>query len=162
MAVVVDGVPDAAGAVQPRTREELDRFAALVRSAIGFDERRGDRVTVDGIRFLAEEPLGSRADAVTEDGGLTLWLGLGALLVALVAIVAWLLLRQRAAANRLDVTLAPSAAEELPLEVEALEPELPAQRAKLMHLASINEVIDERPEEAVVILRSWIQESLHT
>jgi len=41
-----------------RSKEELDRIAALVRSAIGFDQRRGDQVEVVNLRF-AEVPTGS-------------------------------------------------------------------------------------------------------
>ena len=55
VAVVIDGSPTADGAV--RSSAELDKIAALVRSAVGFDERRGDAVTVESVPFLAaEEP----------------------------------------------------------------------------------------------------------
>ena len=40
---------------QDRTKEQLDRIAALVRSAIGFDQKRGDQVEVVNLRF-AEPP----------------------------------------------------------------------------------------------------------
>ena len=39
----------------PRSKEEIDRIAALVRSAIGFDAKRGDQVEVVNLRF-AETP----------------------------------------------------------------------------------------------------------
>jgi flagellar M-ring protein FliF len=42
-------------AYQPRSKEEIDRIAALVRSAIGFDAKRGDQVEVVNLRF-AETP----------------------------------------------------------------------------------------------------------
>jgi flagellar M-ring protein FliF len=35
----------------PRPQEEIDRITALVRSAVGFDEARGDRVEVVNLRF---------------------------------------------------------------------------------------------------------------
>jgi len=38
-----------------RSKEELDRIAALVRSAIGFDQKRGDQVEVVNLKF-AEAP----------------------------------------------------------------------------------------------------------
>jgi flagellar M-ring protein FliF len=41
---------------QERSKEELDRIAALVRSAIGFDQKRGDQVEVVNLKF-AEAPL---------------------------------------------------------------------------------------------------------
>jgi flagellar M-ring protein FliF len=41
---------------QPRSGEEIDRITALVRSAIGFDQRRGDSLEVVNLRF-AEAPV---------------------------------------------------------------------------------------------------------
>ena len=54
--VLVDGVyTKAANASEvtyaPRPQEELDRITALVRSAIGFDDKRGDLVEVVNLRF---------------------------------------------------------------------------------------------------------------
>src|SRR4051812_3117756 len=40
---------------QDRSKEQLDRISALVRSAIGFDQKRGDQVEVVNLRF-AEPP----------------------------------------------------------------------------------------------------------
>ncbi|MBV9556881.1 MAG: flagellar M-ring protein FliF [Pseudolabrys sp.] len=58
-AVLVDGIygKNDKGDVtyQPRGKEELDRIATLVRSAIGFDQKRGDLVEVVNLRF-AETP----------------------------------------------------------------------------------------------------------
>jgi flagellar M-ring protein FliF len=52
VAVLVDHAPAAPGAEpQPRSAEELARIATLVRSAVGFDESRGDRVEVVNLRF---------------------------------------------------------------------------------------------------------------
>ena len=54
VAVLVDGVYTRNGGdvtYAPRPAEELERIAALVRSTIGFDERRGDRVEVVNLRF---------------------------------------------------------------------------------------------------------------
>jgi flagellar M-ring protein FliF len=55
-----DGKPLAAGAATtiPYTQQELDRMLNLVRSAVGYNEERGDVVTVAPARFetLAPEP----------------------------------------------------------------------------------------------------------
>ena len=51
---------------QDRSKEQLDRIAALVRSAIGFDQKRGDQVEVVNLRF-AEAPT---VPAVVEPTGL--------------------------------------------------------------------------------------------
>jgi len=59
-AVLVDGIytKNAQGQMvyQPRTKEEIDRIAALVRSAIGFDAERGDQVEVVNLRFADSTP----------------------------------------------------------------------------------------------------------
>jgi len=59
-AVLVDGVytKNAKGEVtyQPRSKEEIDRIATLVRSAIGFDAKRGDQVEVVNLRFAQPTP----------------------------------------------------------------------------------------------------------
>jgi flagellar M-ring protein FliF len=41
---------------QPRSKEEIDRIAALVRSAIGFDAKRGDQLEVVNLRFAVTTP----------------------------------------------------------------------------------------------------------
>lgn len=52
VAVVVDGH----GKQGARSKEDTDRLAALVRSAVGADDRRGDLVTVESVPFLELEP----------------------------------------------------------------------------------------------------------
>ena len=55
VAVVVDGNYGEDGAYQPRTEEEMTQLTALVRSAIGFDEERGDQVEVANLQFVQPE-----------------------------------------------------------------------------------------------------------
>jgi len=50
----------------PRPQEELDRITALVRSAVGFDEARGDRVEVVNLRFAE---VAGTPQIAGEDGG---------------------------------------------------------------------------------------------
>lgn len=60
-AVLVDGTysKDAKGELvyKPRSKEEIDRIAALVRSAIGFDAKRGDQIEVVNLRFAETPPV---------------------------------------------------------------------------------------------------------
>ena len=59
LAVLVDEVrdagPDGKPAWRERTPDELARIATLVRSAIGFDEKRGDKVEVVQMRFASPD-----------------------------------------------------------------------------------------------------------
>jgi len=67
VAVLVDGTytKNDKGEVvyKPRSKEELDQITALVRSAIGFDQKRGDQVEVANLRFA--EPLAQPIAAPT-------------------------------------------------------------------------------------------------
>ncbi|MEO3473314.1 flagellar basal-body MS-ring/collar protein FliF [Roseomonas sp. CAU 1739] len=66
IAVLVDGVwetpPGGTPAFRERTTEEIARIASLVQGAVGYDERRGDRVQVVSLRF-AEPPAVDGASA---------------------------------------------------------------------------------------------------
>jgi flagellar M-ring protein FliF len=59
VAVLVDGIyaknEKGETIYQERTKDQIDRIAALVRSAIGFDQKRGDQVEVVNLKF-AEAP----------------------------------------------------------------------------------------------------------
>ena len=59
LAVMVDGTdvagPDGKHTWQPRAPEELERITSLVKSAIGYDENRGDHVEVVSMRFTTED-----------------------------------------------------------------------------------------------------------
>lgn len=64
VAVLVDGVnvqqPDGTSLWQPRDQAELDDLQELVASAVGFDEGRGDQITIRSMQFqpapVFEEP----------------------------------------------------------------------------------------------------------
>ncbi|MES0870779.1 flagellar basal-body MS-ring/collar protein FliF [Pseudovibrio sp. SCP19] len=70
VAVLVDGTyttsEDGTQTYQPRSREELEQIATLVRTAVGFSKHRGDTVEVVNMRFV-EAPLSDFADG---EGGL--------------------------------------------------------------------------------------------
>lgn len=67
-AVLVDGIhqvaEDGTRTYQPRSAEELAQIDALVKSAIGFDEKRGDVVNVVNMKFAEPE--------LVEESGMTL------------------------------------------------------------------------------------------
>ena len=69
VAVLVDGAYKKAAngdvTYEPRRQEELDRIAALVRSGVGYDGKRGDQIEVANLRFAdvpaaLEMPLGDK------------------------------------------------------------------------------------------------------
>ncbi len=92
VAVLVNGtvVADAAGTktFQPRSEEELGALRELVASAVGFDEARGDVITLKTMQFIPEEPMGTAAEPSFLAGlGLDVMSLVQALVLAVVAIV---------------------------------------------------------------------------
>ena len=62
VAVVVDGSGDKPGSYKPRSADEMAKITALVKSAIGFDQARGDQVQVTNMQFARmEEAAGTEA-----------------------------------------------------------------------------------------------------
>lgn len=63
VAVVVDGLTtmkvndngDEEEVYTPRSKEELAQFEAIVKNAVGFDEKRGDTVKIENVRFVKED-----------------------------------------------------------------------------------------------------------
>ena len=73
VAVLVDGTyaknDKGEASYQPRSKEEIDQISALVRTAIGFDQKRGDQVQVINLRFAETAAVAP----ITEPGG---WLSM--------------------------------------------------------------------------------------
>ena len=95
VAVLIDGATGPEGEYVARTETEMEQYVALVKSAIGYDEARGDVVEVVNLQFAEPE---FTEEAVAEDGLLgfskqdlfriaeTLVLGVVAILVVLLVV----------------------------------------------------------------------------
>ena len=188
VAVLVDGTYAKAdngdATYQERPKEELDRIAALVRSAIGFDQRRGDLVEVVNLRF-ADAP----ALAVNDGGGLLSmlqftkddimraveFLVMGILGLVVVLVVVRPLVRRiiepdpsaaanpaQALANRTATGTgtepAPAAVTQSEtgkmLEIAKISGKLQAETVK-----QVGELADNHPNETAAIIREWLSEA---
>ena len=65
VAVLVNGIedPQTPGAMLPRSDEELAQLSALVQSAVGFNEPRGDTITVQSMTFIPQVSQGTGPSA---------------------------------------------------------------------------------------------------
>ena len=183
--VLVDGVWEAQANAPPqyreRSAEELARIATLVRSSVGFDERRGDKVEVVAMRF-AEPPLpvdsGERSFFDIAFNSSTVARIIESALFALVALVAILLLG-RPAVRRLVTLAKPSqsgalagaagstalaGAGGLPAVAGAATADQDGMVTLSMvqgqmRASSINrlqELVDSNPEQSLNVIRRWI------
>jgi flagellar M-ring protein FliF len=168
-----------------RNEQEMNQLAALVRTAVGFNAERGDKIEVINMRFAeGEEPL---------DEPLQLFFGFNKndilkmaeiLVLSIVAILVILLvvrpLLSRAfealpsvagaagAAGRLLADQAAAEAarqalpgpEEAPAEEEEIEELIDIDRIERRVRASsvkkVGEIVDKHPDEALSIIRTWM------
>jgi flagellar M-ring protein FliF len=172
---------------QPRSKEEIDRIAALVRTAVGFDQKRGDQVEVINLRFAEQpslpisEPTGwLSAFQFTKDDVMrsveVVVMGVLGLIVMMV-VVRPLVRRiitpdDRAAALAATPALAaiaPGAAGAAAAAIDA-RPPITSQTAKMIDIAQVQgqvhaqsvqkvaELAERNPHETVAVIRQWMQD----
>lgn len=191
IAVLVDGsyTTDADGneVYTPRNEEELEQIEALVRSAVGLDDDRGDHIEVINMRFAKVD-----TNENVEDNRLLFGFEKGDLLdtaeiltVALMIVLVVLLILQPMVSRLLSVER-PDADEDLEADLLAMRPANPALtgpsddsgftpseseeslidiqgvegKVKASSMRKIEEIVENYPTETVSVIRSWMtQES---
>ena len=184
VAVLVDGMRvknnDGDVVYQPRTKEEMDQIANLVKSTIGFDAARGDAIEVINMKFTeVEEPpeedlelfMGFNKQDLLRVVELVVLSVVGLLFILMVIrpLVARAFEALPAAAGatpegRLlidDVTGAPALAGPMEGEDEDEFEELinidkVEGRVKASSVKKVGEIVDKHPGEALAIIRSWM------
>ena len=188
VAVLVNGVPSEGAngetEIVARTAPELDAIRELVAAAVGFDEARGDELTVKSMPFVTTAPSGTE---IGRDAGLLDRLQLGSLawlaLVGIFALIA-LALTLRAlrkggvavgGAAQLDNSLPPAAAA-LP-DLQISPPQMASMDIPMLSMAAadfdfdspggsfgsgddpvarLKQLMKERQDETVRLLNGWI------
>ncbi len=189
VAVLVDGTytrnERGESAYQARSKEELDRIASLVRTAIGFDQRRGDQVEVVNLRFAEmpstpiAEPAGwmSLIQFTKEDimraveMAVMMLLGLIVVLFVVRPLVRRIITPEASPPPAVATGAAPAlpsagAGEPIPEGV----PIVANHTAKMIDIAKVQgqvhaqsvqrvgEIVHQNPSETVSIIRQWLQE----
>ncbi len=188
IAVLVDGTytTDAEGkqTYQPRPEDNLKQIETLVKSAIGFNEERGDTVEIVNMQFVQPEPL---SDEELSDGSImgfdkseimklveTLVMGIVGVL-ALLLVVRPMMTKLLEPAGAGGARIAPSRPMQqlagpdsgagIPMEeMDVSNPELDEMinlkqiegRIKASSLKRIGEIVEKHPEETLTIIRSWM------
>ncbi len=179
VAVLVDGiynVKDGKQEYQPRSADELKQLSTLVKSAIGYDQKRGDTVEVVNMQF-------SGTPAMEEEAGPLGWLQedlhsiiqtlvIGGVAILTILLVVRPLVTRAIESSKTDPDL--DAAEQAALSGPSLTPQLTDQRfdtedendminidriqgrVKSASFRKINEIIDKHPDEALNVLRMWM------
>jgi flagellar M-ring protein FliF len=174
---------------QARSKEELDRIAALVRTAIGFDQKRGDQIEVVNLRF-AEAPGAPITEPATTgfmsflqftkddlmraiELAVMALLGLVVVLFVVRPLVRRILTPDEPRALSAGMAGAPALASSgaqaaLP---ESGPPLAPSQASKMIDMAQVQgqvhaqsmqkvgELAQSNPHETVAIVRQWLQDA---
>ncbi|MGC1429781.1 MAG: flagellar M-ring protein FliF C-terminal domain-containing protein, partial [Albidovulum sp.] len=186
VAVLIDGVVgvDASGnaAIEPRPEEELDALHDLVAAAVGFDADRGDVITLRSMQF---EPLAPLANAA--GGSFLASLNLDVMSIVQLAVLAIVSLALGLFVIRPILTSGGGRIAELPAPpraepaqaADALTGEIDdgdyqprnvavvsdrsaktdAGAVEADPVTRLRQMISERQEESVEILRGWMEES---
>ena len=149
VAVIVDGTytlnPNGTKTYVPRTEKEMELLTTLVRSAVGYDANRGDTVEVINLPFFNPDDLLRLEDPIlfmgfTKQEIMKMVEGLGP-------------------SDDLQQLPSPSSGGVL-TETDQLEELIDIAkvegRVKASSVRKIGEIIDQHPEEAVSIIRSWM------
>ncbi len=188
VAVLVDGAytknDKGETAYQPREKEEIDRIAALVRTAIGFDQKRGDQVEVVNLRFaevpanVIPEPTGLMSFLTFTKDDVMHWIELGVmLLLALVVLllvvrplVRRILESESASSGHANIAAAIAGGDVQGALVQDIKA-VPSPTAKMIDMAQVQgqvhaqsvqkvgELADANPNETISIIRSWLHEN---
>jgi len=187
VAVAVDGVTGPRGKdgkpgpYTPRTAQEMQRIEQLVRSAVGFDQARGDVVSVVNVRFdrqagdgegvTAASPFAFDKNDIMRAGEMVV---MAIMVVLIILFVVRPMLKAPGGGGALALAggaggvpvsqlqidpatgqpLALSGPGEDRLDISRIEGQVKASSVK-----QVAEFVEKHPEESVSILRSWLHEA---
>jgi len=140
----------------PRSDEEMQKLANLVRGAVGYKADRGDVVEVLNMPFSTEEQVEpKRPLGIGGEEFVGIWLKR---VFAALAILT-LLLVLRSMIRRLRSGLERPPAKDLPALIESSAEQIPqATQMRLERQRFVTNITKNRPDEVAKLLRSWIVE----
>ncbi len=164
VAVMVDG--QMAGdplAYQPRTPEEMAQLEAIVKSAVGYDEKRGDIIKLENVEFDKTLEL-EQAAQLEQEELIQQGVEIGKYLFVVIIVLFFLFRVIRPLVNW--VTTSVEVVEDdshlpTPEQIEAAEEE--KRLAKLTQQSlevrkAVNDFVDNDPKYAAGVLRKWLRE----
>ncbi|MET0156263.1 MAG: flagellar basal-body MS-ring/collar protein FliF [Rickettsiales bacterium] len=185
VAILVDGqytFDEAKGdyVYSPRPQEELDKLEALARSAVGFDEKRGDALRIVNMAFSRDvqgiEPEKPFEWIKRDLGSIVQTLMIGVVVTLIILLVVRPIVSRAFEIGRGDEqdeelmrsALTDKELEEL-AEITAMDESAPQEeedwlsvtqfedKMKDSSVSAINDIIERHPQEAVTVLRNWLE-----
>jgi flagellar M-ring protein FliF len=167
---LIDIGPDGTITQTPRPSEELALLTSIVESAIGYNSERGDTVTLQSLDFQPPPEAGTLATASPFAGIIAnsaSFLQLGLLGMVILGLGLFVVRPILLAKPVQDLALLPTNSLESNVEddlqgqalgLTAPEPDL-KQEAAIDPIENLRQIISERQDETVEVLRNWIETS---
>jgi flagellar M-ring protein FliF len=165
VAVLVDGnygIENGARVYRPRTGDEIERLRGLVRDAVGYDQRRGDSVTVENVQFAPEveerEPTFLEKNLIGMAQVIALMIAFLLVLMFIVRPIIQRILQAPEAIFEDEVDDAPVYVPSQGESEELINLESVEGRIKASSMRRMSEIIERHPNEAAQLIRSWLHE----
>jgi flagellar M-ring protein FliF len=191
VAVLVDGryTKDAEGkeTYSPRSQEEIDQITALVRSAVGYDEKRGDTIEVVNMQFAdVDTNLDQLDDTMMFGFEKSKLLDMAEVLTVAIMIILVVMLVLQPMVNRLLASDGPQVDENLEADLLTARTPAPALtgpsgedfmpsdgqtqeenmidiqgvegKVKASAIKKVEEIVQNYPGETVAVIRSWMSQ----
>lgn len=176
VAVLVDGTytknEDGESVYEPRDEEQMELLETLVKTAIGFDEARGDTVEIVNMQFLrSDEGLPEQEDGIMDWLKRDLTSIIKTLVIGIVAVLAILMvirplvnsafeiapLEEEEEAEMDDDTIVKQANFQVPdegdIDISELQTNIDSMPTK-----RLNELIDANTDNSINVIRQWVHQ----
>jgi len=164
----------------PLPQDELDKLETLARSAVGFDEARGDTLRIVNMEFSHDvqgmEPEKPLEWLKRDLGGIVQTLMIGLVVMLIILLIVRPIVSRAFEMSRADTqeeelmrsALTDKELEEL-AEITAMEEARPDEEEDWLNIeqfedkmkdssvGAINDIIERHPQEAVTVLRNWLE-----
>ncbi|MBT4101304.1 MAG: flagellar M-ring protein FliF [Gemmatimonadetes bacterium] len=144
---------------QTRSADEIDNLAALAQQAIGYDELRGDAVTVFAMPFDKSQEIQARDEAIADDRK-QFWTGIAINVAKVLGILAALITLRfiiQAIGRGVGVEEDIEVLGEVAGDVEEEDFERPETPHDII-LSRVQQMVRERPEDAAKLIRTMLVE----
>jgi len=172
VAVLVDGTyaPSKGGAdgekekkYMPRSEEEMAKITSMVKASVGFDEARGDSISVVNIPFKEDLPIPDTSTGEETVPIMTRLMPLGVKYGTVgLSVIFLVIFVLRPIIKRLNVEKAAleSIEKTLPAALEKGEqrPALEAGEKRVDETENLKRLVRENPRQAAMVLKGWMQE----
>jgi flagellar M-ring protein FliF len=142
----------------PRSPEEIKTYESLIKSAVGYDPKRGDQITVASVPFEAKPEMVEEKPAVTN------WIligGIAFLVILILAVATFMVLKTlKGKKKKEEIPLPPGVTPEMAAGVYALH-EKEMEEFKLEKepvFQKLVEIAEESPELIADLVSKWLKE----